>query len=467
MVLKLYNSLGRKLEKFEPIKRGEVRMYACGPTVWNYAHIGNYRTFVFEDLLRRYLKFKGYKVFEVKNITDVEDRIIRGIKESKKTRAELTAFYEKAFMSDLVTLGIERAELYPRASENIPEMVSLVKTLIQKGNAYESPDGSVYFSVSTFKKYGALSGIKLGEGRETGRVSQDHYEDRKEAADFALWKAWDQDDGDVFWETELGKGRPGWHIECSAMSMKYLGSSFDIHTGGLDLRFPHHENEIAQSESATGQKFVNYWLHTGFLNIKVEEMHKSVGNVVYLGDLVKDGWDPKDVRLFLITPRYRDPIDLTESALEQARAQRRRLTEFIARLKSVEGGRPSRSVIAKSMLDDFEEAMDDDLNTPRAFSAVYSFVKKVNTLIDDGKFGKADAAKALEAIRKVNDVLGVLSFEEETLGPELAELLAKRDEARKRKDFVESDRIRADLLKSGIEVEDGPTGTRWKRSRRG
>ncbi len=468
MALKLYNSLGREVQPFRPIKEGEVKMYTCGPTVWNYAHIGNFRTFVFEDLLRRHLEFKGYKVRQVMNITDVEDRIIRGIEQFKKTRLELTSFYERAFMEDLATLGVEPAEVYPRASENIGDMVNLVKVLLSKGYAYKAQDGSVYFDVSKFKTYGALSGVKLGAGKKAGRVSADHYEEKKEAADFALWKAWDENDGDVFWETELGKGRPGWSIECSAMGLKYLGDSFDIHAGGMDLKFPHHENEIAQSEAATGKKFVNYWLHSEFLHVKGEEMHKSVGNVVYLRDLVKSGWELLTIRLFLISSRYRDPIDLTDAALEQARAQRARLVDFVARLKAP--GPPlgtKGSTLAKGFLSDFEEAMDDDLNTPRALAVLFTFVKKVNSMIDANKLDEAAASEALAALERVNGVLGVLEFGEESLPPNLSELIVRRDEARKRKDFAESDRLRKQLLASGVVVEDTPGGTRWKRVSKG
>ena len=465
MTLKLYNSLGRKVEAFEPINDGEVRMYTCGPTVWNYAHIGNFRTFVFEDVLRRYLKFKGYKVFHVMNITDVEDKIIKGIRQTGMSLKGLTELYEGAFMEDLAALNIERAELYPKATAHIPEMVRLVKTLEAKGYAYRAQDGSYYFRVSRFKDYGALSGVRLDSLKPAGRVSSDHYEEKLEAADFALWKAWDPEDGDVFWETELGKGRPGWSVECSAMSMKYLGETFDIHTGGLDNRFPHHENEIAQSEAATGKKFVNYWMHSEFLNIKGEEMHKSVGNVVYLRDLVKQGWEPSTIRLFLISSRYRDRMDLTESSLEQARAQGERLAELISRLRTVEGdmeGDPSTQ-----FLREFEEAMDDDLNTPAAIAALFSFSKKVNSMIDAKSLGGAGAESALRALARVNSVLGIMDFEEEGLPPELARLVMERDEARKRRDFAESDRLRKELLAEGIVVEDTPTGTRWKRAPRG
>ena len=464
MVLRFYNSLGRKSQRFQPIKEGEVRMYTCGPTVWNYAGIHNFRTFVFEDVLRRYLKFRGFKVFQVKNITDVEDRIIRGIKGSGRSRAELTAFYEKAFMDDMASLGIERAELYPRATDNLADMVSLIKVLMAKGYAYRAQDGSVYYDVSRFRSYGALSGVRLGRGKETGRVSADHYEEKKEASDFALWKAWDPDDGEVFWETELGKGRPGWHIECSAMSMKYLGESFDIHTGGMDLRFPHHENEIAQSEAATGKKFVNYWLHTGFLTTKGEEMHKSLGNVVYLRDLVKAGWEPKTVRFFLISSGYRDSVDLTERGLEQAKAQRARLSELIDRLATVQTPGDGGSSLAKSLLEGFEEAMDDDLSTPRAFSVLFTAVKKANTLIDSNSLGREAAGAVTDALVRIDSVLGVMDFAKGELEPRLAELISRREEARRRKEYAESDRLRKELLAEGIVIEDTPGGPRWKRA---
>jgi cysteinyl-tRNA synthetase len=467
MVLKLFNSLGRKLQTFTPINEGEVRMYTCGPTVWNYAHIGNFRAFVFEDLLRRYLKFKGFKVTQVKNITDVEDRIIKGIKQFKKSRAELTSFYERAFMEDLATLGVERAEKYPRATDNIDDMVKFVQSLIAKKYAYKAEDGSVYFDVTKFKDYGALSGVRLGTGREAGRVTRDHYEEKKEASDFALWKAWDPEDGEVFWETELGKGRPGWHIECSTMSMKYLGESFDIHTGGMDLKFPHHENEIAQSEAVTGKKFVNYWLHSEMLNIKGSEMHKSVGNVVYLRDLIKEGWDPLTIRLFLLSSRYRDPIDLTDSSLDQARSQRARLQEFVLRLNSVrEPGVVDASVI-EDALKDFETAMDDDLNAPRALSVVFTLVKKCNALMDARSLGTEGAAGIINFLRRFDSVFGVLDFTEDQLGEDLKELLAKREEARNKRDYAESDRLRQKLLEAGIILEDTSTGTRWKRAKSG
>jgi cysteinyl-tRNA synthetase len=466
-LLKLYNSMGRNLQAFKPIKEGEVRMYTCGPTVWNYAHVGNLRTFAFEDLLKRYLKFKGYRVIHVMNITDVEDKIIKGMKASGKTLKELSSFYEEAFMEDLDSLGIERADVYPRATEHIGLMVSLVKVLQSKGYAYAAPDGSVYFSVSKFKRYGALSGVKLEAAKKGIRVSQDHYEEKMEAVDFALWKAWDPDDLDVFWENELGKGRPGWSIECSAMSMKYLGESFDIHAGGMDNKFPHHENEIAQSEAATGKKFVNYWLHAEFLNFRGEEMHKSVGNVVYLRDLLKQGWDPLTIRLFFFSARYRDAIDLTETALEQARSQRQRLQDFVDRLRSVPNTASSKGDLAGDLLSAFEAALDDDLNMPEALASIFTFIKRANALIDAGDLGSDAAASVLDALKRINSVLGILKFKEEVLPPDLAALVERRDAARRRHDYSESDRIRDMLLARGIAIEDTPSGTKWKRAARG
>ncbi|MBI3859192.1 MAG: cysteine--tRNA ligase [Thaumarchaeota archaeon] len=463
MALRFRNTLGRKVQPFRTISKGKVRMYTCGPTVWNYAHVGNLRTFVFEDLLRRYLKLKGYEVTQVMNITDVEDKIINGMRRFKMTRRELSDFYEKAFLADIATLGVEKVERYPRATEHIAEMVALINRLIKKGYAYKAADGSVYFAVRKFRRYGALSGIRPKELKAGARVSQDHYE-KEEANDFALWKAWDHEDGEVFWETELGKGRPGWHIECSAMSMKYLGESFDIHTGGLDNRFPHHENEIAQSEAATGKKFVRYWLHAGLLSVAGEDMHKSVGNVVYLKDLIRAGRDPRVIRLFLISSRYRDPMDLTDAGLDQAKSQRARLQELVSRLRGVREGGGSGSAMAGEMLRDFEVAMDDDLNTPAALATLFSWAKRVNALIDRGSLGEEVAASLLDGLRRIDSVLGVLQFEEETLSHDLAALVADRESARKRRDFAESDRLRARLREKGIVVEDTPGGQVWKRA---
>ena len=460
----MYNSLGREIVPFVPIREGEVRMYTCGPTVWNYAHVGNYRTFVFEDILRRYLKFSGYKVTQVMNITDVEDKIIKGIKQSHKTLKELTEFYETAFMEDLSSLNVEKAEFYPRATEHVNDMLALIRVLLSKGFAYRAPDGSIYFQVSKFKNYGELSGVKLDSLRPAGRVSTDHYEEKKEAVDFVLWKVWDKDDGDVYWDTELGRGRPGWSIECSAMSMKYLGETFDIHTGGMDNKFPHHENEIAQSEAATGKKFVNFWLHSEFVNVRGEEMHKSVGNFVTLRELVDQGWDPLTVRLFLLSSKYRDAIDLTDSALAQAKVERERLQAFKDRLTAVKEHAETQSGSASQLLEPFAAAMDDDLNTPAALGVLFTFLKMTNNRLDSGGVGRTEAEEILNGLRRVDSVLGVLRVAEEAPLPKaLAELVALRDEARRRKDYAEADKLRAQLLREGVTIEDTPQGTVWRR----
>ncbi len=440
-------------------------MYTCGPTVWNYAHVGNFRTFVFEDVLRRYLKFKGYKVTQVKNITDVEDKIIKGMKQSGRALEDLTDFYERAFMEDLATLNIEKAEFYPRATKHIPEMVELIKTLMQKGYAYRADDGSVYYDVSKFEKYGELSGIRPSQLVAGARVKNDSYE-KDQANDFALWKAWDEDDGEVFWETELGKGRPGWHIECSAMSMKYLGETFDIHTGGIDNRFPHHENEIAQSEAATGKKFVRYWLHSDFLNVSGEEMHKSVGNVVTLRQLTEKGWKPRAIRLFLIGAHYRDKLDLTDESLQQAKSNIARIDAFSSRLRDakVTDDGPGGVGFSSSFLAEFEGAMDDDLNVAEALAALYGFLRTINTLIDSGGLSRPGRDAVVEALRKVDSVLGVLDREVDPgIADHVLSLIREREEARRRRDYKRADEIRTQLKIEGITLEDRlGGGVSWK-----
>ncbi|MDA4122927.1 MAG: cysteine--tRNA ligase [Thaumarchaeota archaeon] len=465
MPLRLFNSMGRKLSLFKPMKAREARMYTCGPTVWNYAHVGNFRTFLFEDVLRRYLLYKGFTVTQVMNITDVEDKIIKGMKQFHMTREELVDFYEAAFMKDLEALNIEKAEHYPRATDNIPEMVSLIKTLVRKKYAYKSEDGSYYFAVSKFKKYGALSGVRTAKLRSGARVKQDSY-DKAEAYDFALWKAWDPADGDVFWETDLGKGRPGWHIECSAMSMKYLGESFDIHTGGVDNKFPHHENEIAQSEAATGKKFVKYWMHSEFLNVRGEEMHKSSGNIVTVRELLKQGWKPRAIRLFLVGGHYRESLNLTDESLAQAEANIERMDQFVRRLQGVRAGKDGgkSAKITLSFLEDFEHSMDDDLNVPLALAALFRYQRGVNSLIDAGEMSKPEADEALATLKRVDQVLGVMRFEDAaSVSSGILKLIEQREEARKRKDYRRADEIRVELKNQGIIVQDTPSGPVWTR----
>lgn len=477
MVLVLYNTLGRRSARFRPLSGKSVRMYTCGPTVYNYAHIGNFRTFVFEDVLRRHLIYRGYRVTQVKNITDVEDRIIEGIKRTGKSLKELTDYFTAAFMEDLQTLNVQRAEHYPRATEFIDEIVSAVEKLIKKGYAYQEADGSVYFSISKFPRYGRLSGIKQAEVKSGTRVAVDHYE-KMGANDFALWKAWDPDDGEVFWETRLGKGRPGWHIECSVMSMKYLGPSFDIHTGGKDLRFPHHENEIAQSEALTGKPFVKVWMHSEFLNINGEKMSKSLGNFVTLRDLLKQGWSPQAIRLFLISGHYRDELNLTDTSLAQADATMKKVEQFYERLqqglKSAPRGKASRAVKpARSLLLSFGRAMDDDLNTPKALAALFGFQRGVNALVDSKGLSKGDYQLLIRALAEVDEVLGVLELSrrqgQAAEGParasqdaEIQALVDEREGARKAKDYARADLLREKLKERGVVVQDTPDGPVWR-----
>ncbi len=466
MVLRIYNTMGRKLVRFAPAVEGHVRMYTCGPTVWNYAHIGNFRTFALEDVLRRYLIYSGYKVTQVKNLTDVEDRIIEGMKKFGKSLKDLTDFYGAAFMEDLATLNIQRAEFYPRATEHIDEMVTLIDGLLEKGYAYRGDDGSIYYDISRFKKYGRLSEIRKGELKVGTRVSQDHY-DKEGVGDFALWKAWDEADGEVFWNTRLGKGRPGWHIECSAMSMKYLGQSFDVHTGGKDLKFPHHENEIAQSEAATGKRFVKFWIHMEFLEINANKMSKSLGNFVTLRELLNRGANPRAVRLLLISAHYREVLNFTDESLSQAQSNISKLDEFIRRLRRVkgsEGASKQGETLSARALRDFTTAMDDDLNTPKALASLFTLVRRVNGLIDRERLSEPGAKAVLDAVQKVDSVLGFMKFdEEEALSNEQQALIKERDDARRRKDFGRADQIRETLEEQGIIIEDTPQGTSWKR----
>jgi len=439
-------------------------MYTCGPTVWNYAHIGNFRTFTFEDVLRRYLIFKGYRVTQVKNLTDVEDKIIRGIKETGKSLQDLTDFFTDAFMRDMDALGLQKAEYYPRATRHIPEMLSMIESLLRSGHAYRTDDGSVYYSIKTFPKYGMLSGIKPAELKEGASVSADHYE-KVGAHDFALWKAWDADDGDVFWETQLGKGRPGWHIECSAMAMKYLGESFDIHTGGKDLKFPHHENEIAQSEAVTGRTLARYWLHTEFLNIEGEEMHKSSGNIVTLRELLERGFNPRAIRLFLIGAHYRETLNLTDVSLQQAARNIERTDEFVERLSTgkFESASDLGESIAHSFAEEFVESMDDDLNVPRALAAFYSFQRSVNSAIDGDRLSGSGRAAALDALKKVDTVFGIMRFDEDQLPAVLMKMIKEREAARGAGDYKRADELRNELKSNGIVVQDAVGGTKWKR----
>lgn len=465
MAPKFYNTLTRKLEDFNSIHPGEVRLYTCGPTVYNHAHIGNFRAYMFEDLLRRYLKYRGYKVTQVMNLTDIDDKTIKGSIAKGVSLDEYTAVYIKAFFDDIDALRIERAEHYPAATTHIPEMVSLVKKLLDGGVAYRAGN-DIYFSIAKFPNYGKLSHMDLSQlqAGASQRVAADEYE-KEQVSDFALWKGWDPADGNVFWETEIGKGRPGWHLECSAMSMKYLGEQFDIHTGGVDNMFPHHENEIAQSEAATGKPFVNYWLHCAHLVVDGKKMSKSLGNFYTVRELLDKGHPAVAIRYLLMSTHYRASLNFTFDGLDGAKAAIQRLRDFVDNLpngiKNVPSGKVDEYV--DRVKQGFTDGLDDDLNISPALAAIFDFVRDVNRLIVEGGISGDDAAKVIAAMEGFDSVLGVLHKESVSLDQEVEALIAERIAARRARDFKRSDAIRDQLLAMGILLEDTPQGTVWKK----
>ena len=465
-MLRLFNTMSRKKELFKPIEKGKVRMYSCGLTVYDCAHIGNLRAYVFVDLLRRWLDYRGFDVRHVMNLTDVDDKTIRGMRKEGISLRKYTQRYIDAFFEDLEKLNVKKADIIPKATDHIPEMVELIKTLMNKGYAYKSEEGSVYFSISKFGDYGKLSGMKIEQLNPGARVKVDEY-DKLQACDFALWKAWHPDDGDVFWETELGKGRPGWSIECSAMSMKYLGETFDIHTGGVDLVFPHHENEIAQSEAVTDEKFVNYWLHNEHLLIEGERMGKSLQNFYTLRDLVRMGYDPKVVRYLLMSTHYRNQLNFTLGGLKAAGNALQRIRDFIKRLEEVNATQGDEALkLTEDARKRFEDAMDDDLDINSALAAMFNLVREVNVLVDERELSHAGAKRVKNLMMDYDKVLAVLGGPSEMkpdLSKEAEDLIKRREEARKSRDWKTADAIRRELLRIGIVLEDTPEGVKWKR----
>ncbi|MEA2077543.1 MAG: cysteine--tRNA ligase [Candidatus Marinimicrobia bacterium] len=467
MALQFYNTMSRKKEIFTPIDPGKVEMYNCGPTVYNFAHIGNFRAYMFEDLLRRYLKFKGYEVTQVMNLTDVDDKIIRKCAETHTTINEYTETYKHAFFKDLDTLNIERAEHYPAATEHIPAMVDLIQKLLDKKLAYKAEDGSIFFKISAFPKYGKLQRLDMSQMRSGSRVDDDEY-DKESAHDFALWKAYKDEDGAISWDTKLGKGRPGWHIECSAMSMKYLGQTFDIHTGGVDNLFPHHENEIAQSEGATGKPFVNYWLHCEHLLWGKTKMSKSLGNIIYINGLVEKGYSPAAIRYTLLTTHYRQKLNFSLEMLDVAETTLKRFDNFLFTLKDAKKGPLSEKVkaIVDAMLKDFEKAMDDDLNISGAVGTVFDSIKKIQRIHRISPVSDASATLIEEGLHSADAVLGVIftprgketGVDETTILQKIAE----RNEARANKDWALADKIRDELDAMGVELLDRKDGTGYK-----
>ncbi|NOY88715.1 MAG: cysteine--tRNA ligase [FCB group bacterium] len=462
MAIMFRNSYTRKKEEFRPIESGKVKIYTCGPTVYNYQHIGNFRTFIWGDLLRRYLEYKGYDVTYVMNITDIDDKIIRDSQANHIPREEFTEKYIKAFFDDLDTLGLKRADIYPYATKHIKEMTDLVKVLLDKGIAYEV-NGNYYYRISAFPDYGKLAKLDMDGLKPGARVASDEYE-KDSVSDFALWKAWQPSDGDIYWETEIGKGRPGWHLECSVMSMKYLGETFDIHTGGVDLMFPHHENEIAQSEGATGKKFVNYWLHGEHLIVEGKKMSKSLGNFFTLRDIIEKGYSGLVVRYLLMATHYRQQLNFTFQGLDAARNALERYNDFIVNLENFSGGQSNGAAVGiiEKAKTAFEDAFDDDLNISAALAVVFDFIRDINRLKADNDLAEDEKIKALETIRKFDTVLN-FTYKAETIDEEVENLIKQRTEAKKNRDFATADKIRDDLLARGIILEDTPRGVRWKR----
>lgn len=463
-MFKIYNTLKGKKEEFIPLRDKEVRMYTCGLTVYDRGHLGNFRTFICEDILRRYLEYKGYKVIQVMNITDIDDKTIKGALQAGKSLKEYTEHYIRLFFEDLAILRIERAEYYPLATEHISDMVDIIKKLLEKGYAYKSKN-SIYFRITSFADYGKLSKLEKKELIEGYRVDSDEYE-KESVRDFALWKSCEENEPS--WDTEIGRGRPGWHIECSAMAMKYLGETLDIHAGGVDLIFPHHENEIAQSECATGKQFCRYWFHCEHLIIEGEKMSKSKGNFYTIKDLIDRGAHPIAIRYLLMSSHYRKQLNFTFPALQQAKESVDRIRNFILRLrteiKKQNEVNPDIEELCKKMQKDFEEAMDDDLNISGALAALYEFIRECNVKIDNGELSLKDVELIFAYLKKFDKVFGVIFFEEEEIADEeVNKLIEERHLARKAKNFARADEIRNYLLSKGIILEDTKTGTRWKR----
>ena len=474
--MRLHNTLTNRLEPLQPQRPGEVRMYTCGPTVYDFAHIGNFRTFVFQDVLRRFFRSRGLRVMQVMNLTDVDDRIIQNAAAAGVSIREYTEKFVQAFLADMDSLHLEMPEEIVRATDHIEDMVALIERLQKKGMTYTS-DGSIYFRIAMFPEYGKLSKIDLGGMKAGARIDTDRYE-KDDARDFALWKA--PKPGEHFWETRIGPGRPGWHIECSTMAMKYLGETLDIHTGGVDLTFPHHENEIAQSEAATGHRFVNLWLHAEHLIIDGEKMSKSLGNFFTLRDLFAKGRKPSTIRYLLLSVPYRRQLNFTTDGLTQAENSVERLRNFFSRLKTerfADGSNPEINKRAAQAEADFDAGLADDLNTALALAAVFDLVRDVNTAMDRGEFRQQDAPRVVAAMEKFDAILVLLTDDDADKlaklgfgpaqprmgGAEIEALIEERNAAKKRRDFKRSDEIRQQLTDSGIIVEDTKDGSvRWK-----
>jgi len=465
MALRFYNTLTQQVEPFAPLHGNVVRMYTCGPTVYNYVHIGNLRTFTFQDILRRWLQARGYQLDHVMNITDVEDKIIRNALAEHKSIGEYTEKYTQGFLEDTATLRLQRPERLVKATEHIPEMVQAIQDLERGGYTYQS-DGSIYYRISKFPEYGKLSHNDFSGIRAGARVDVDEY-DKADARDFVLWKA--AKDGEPFWDSAVGPGRPGWHIECSVMAMKYLGETLDIHAGGIDLVFPHHENEIAQSEAITSKPFARFWLHSEFLNVEAQKMSKSAGNFYTLRDLREMGYAPEPIRYLLASVPYRKKLNFTFDGLKAAATAIDRLRNFKLRLetdKYPEGMNEKLLERTAAASKQFGESLDDDLNTAEALAALFEYVRDANTAMDSGEFRTGnipDALELLDQFDRIFDVLRPTATDDAISDAQVEGLIAERAQAKKNRDFARADQVRQQLLDAGIILEDTKEGARWKR----
>ncbi|MFZ2639496.1 MAG: cysteine--tRNA ligase [Verrucomicrobiia bacterium] len=467
MSLRVFNTLSRNLDEFRPLDPAgkRVGIYTCGPTVYDFAHIGNFRAFAFEDLARRYLVYRGYEVVHVMNITDVEDKIIRKVRETGEPLKQLTGRFTAAFLDDCRALNLLPAHHVPRATDHIPEMLSLIGTLMEKGVAYQAPDKSVYFSIAKFARYGQLKKIDADQMRPGARVKLDEYE-KESLGDFALWKAWDEADGDIGWDSPWGRGRPGWHIECSAMSMKYLGESFDLHCGGEDLVFPHHEDEIAQSEAATGKPFSRYWLHCAYLLVNGQKMSKRFGNFFTLRDLLAKGYTGRELRYTLIVEHYRRQLNFTFEGVDAARASLARIDEFLVKLREVAGNAAGTAPLppgVAAVKGDFENALDDDLNISAALGVLFNFIRDINKRLAEHAVPPAEAAAILDMWQRFDTVLGFGVPQAQEAPADIVALAEQRQAARKAKDFKLADQIRDELKAKGWVIEDTAKGPKLKR----
>lgn len=467
--LKLYNTLTRTKETLVPLNGKYVSMYTCGPTVYNYAHIGNFRTYVFEDLLRRTIQFFGMPIKQVMNLTDVDDKTIKGALNQKVTLDEFTKPYKDAFFEDLKTLNLQPAEHYPAATEYIDEMILMIEELLKKGIAYEGGDGSIYYAINKFEKYGCLSHLHLDDlqAGASDRVAADEYE-KDNVADFVLWKKYDEErDGQIYWKSPFGLGRPGWHLECSAMAMKILGETIDIHVGGIDNMFPHHENEIAQSEACSSKQFVKIWMHSEHLVVDGKKMSKSLGNFFTLRDLLKKGFNGSQIRYLLLQTHYKTQLNFTFAGLDASKESLQRLNGFIQRLLEItntESHNKHRPILEKT-LTAFKQALSDDLNISVALAAIFEMVREINSLCDANQLSQIEASEVISLMKQFDSILGVLSFEKqvEEASPEMYALLERRNLARKEKNWALADSLRDELIHHGYAIEDTAHGVRLKR----